>query len=478
MSKLAKNSLLYLAATLFLKGSSFLLLPLFTNLISPEDYGTIYLLTTTGSFLTVLFSLSIRGAVSRFYFDNKSPDAVKTMYSTIVLFIGLFTLVVYTLLYLFSNSLSLLMEIDKPLYMKMALIASFLSIFYPLISSLLQAQERGKIISLVSISTGFFALLLQLILVINMDNKVEAYMTFTVIHSLVTFLLFIVFSREFFSFSFCSKKLKEYIKYSLQILPGELSAWILTFADRIMIKKYKGSEETGLYSIGYKIGQAPDILFHAINQAYVPHVFNAFSEWNKESEKKLVTIATYLFTLFTGTIFLLIVFTGEITMILADAYEDSLWIIVIILGSYLFAGYKFIFHNPMSYNKEFAKYKSYIWIFTAILNVVLNVILIPRYSMYGAALATFIAYVVTLIPVLFFSHKAIKIHYPVKKYILILFISLLYSANIFMELTPVTLLIKIAATVAYIIFLVKMSELDVKYYSGLLINKIRKKGLK
>jgi len=66
LSKLVKNSMLYLTATIFLKGASFLLLPLYTKLVSPEEYGVVYLITTLGTFLSLLLSLSVRGAVSRF----------------------------------------------------------------------------------------------------------------------------------------------------------------------------------------------------------------------------------------------------------------------------------------------------------------------------------------------------------------------------------------------------------------------------
>jgi len=77
----------------------------------------------------------------------------------------------------------------------------------------------------------------------------------------------------------CNETLKKYLTYSLHSLPGDISVWIITFADRIMIDKYKGHADTGLYSIGYKLGQSPEILFHSINKAYVPYVYNKYSDF-------------------------------------------------------------------------------------------------------------------------------------------------------------------------------------------------------
>jgi len=136
--------------------------------------------------------------------------------------------------------------------------------------------------------------------------------------------------------------------------------------------------------------------------------------FNDENRNNTIKVGTFLFTLFTGFIFVITVFSKDIVRLLNTSYKDSLWIMVIILFSYLLSGYKLIF-IILFINEKFLKYKSGIWIFAAILNIALNFWLIPKYSMYGAAIATLISYIVTLIPVLILSNRAIKINYPIKR---------------------------------------------------------------
>lgn len=467
MSKLAKNSFLYLITTLVLKGSSFLLLPFYTRLVSPEEYGAVYLITTLGAFLSMFLSLSVRGAISRFYYDNKEHEALKEMFSSLVIFIFGFSSIIYLVIFVFVSPLADYMNINNSTYLLLGLVTSYLTIFFPIILALLYVQEKGKTISFITILTGLFSIIIQLIFVVNMNDKVMAFMVSNLISGFLQLVLFIFFSRNYFKFSLKFKDLKKYLTYSLHILPGDISVWIITFADRIMISKYNGSADTGIYSIGYKLGQAPEILFHSINKAYVPHVFNKYSDWNLKKEKDVIKITTYLFSLFTGLVFILTIFSKEFVLILSKDYQESLWIMIIILFSYLLSGYKLIFHNPMSFNIKFVKYKSGIWIFAAMLNIGLNFWLIPKYSMYGAAIATLISYIITLIPILYLSNKALKINYPVIKYFIIIVISLVYFSNILFEVTIVNFSFKILTTFLYLGLLIKISNFKI----GLLFKK-------
>lgn len=476
MSKLVKNSMLYLTATIFLKGASFLLLPLYTKLVSPEEYGVVYLITTLGTFLSLLLSLSVRGAVSRFYFDNKQQEALKELYSCIVIFIFGFATISYLIIFAFVNPISDFMDISNPLYLTFALIGSYASVFFPIILALLYVQEKGKLISLITILIGSFSIIMQLLLVLNMQDKIMAFMISLLINGLLQLSLFIFFSRKYFVFNLKFKNIKKYLTYSLHSLPGDISVWIITFADRIMIDKYKGHADTGLYSIGYKLGQSPEILFQSINKAYVPYVYNKYSDFNDENRNNTIKVGTFLFTLFTGFIFVITVFSKDIVRLLNTSYKDSLWIMVIILFSYLLSGYKLIFHNPLSFNEKFLKYKSGIWIFAAILNIALNFWLIPKYSMYGAAIATLISYIVTLIPVLILSNRAIKINYPIKKYFVILIISIIYFMSIMLDVTLCNFIIKILITIIYTWVLIKLSDFNIGFYLNNILNKIWRKG--
>lgn len=475
MSKLAKNSFLYLAATLFLQGSKFFLLPLYTHLVSPEEYGVVYLIGTLDSFLAMLFSLSVRGAVSRFYFDNKDPEALKEMYSSIVMFIFYFATVSYLIVIAFVKPLAAFMDIPNYIYLLFGLVGSYVTVFYPIVLALLYVQQKGKVISLITVYAGLFSIFMHLILVINMQDKIMAFMICTLLNGFSQLGIFIVFSKKYLTIKPKFENIKEYVVYSLHSVPGDISTWLITFADRIMISKIKGHTDTGLYSIGYKLGQFPSILFHSINKAYVPNIYEKYSNFNEKNRQQSIKLANYLFALFTGIIFIILVFSKEVILLLDKRYSDSLMIMFVILFSYLLSGYKIIFHNPTNYNKKFVKYKSSIWIIAALVNISLNFLLIPKYSLYGAAVATFITYLLSFISITILANKAIKISYPIKKYIIILLSSFIYLLCFMLDTSILIIGFKTIMTVFYILFLIKVSEFPLNELSILLYKNIRSK---
>jgi len=442
MSKLVKNSLLYLSATLFLKGSKFFLLPLYTRLVSPEEYGVVYLIGTLGTFLSMFFSLSVRGAVSRFYFDNKEPEALKEMYSSIVIFIFGFATISYLVIFAFAKPLAHFMNIGSPIYLMLGLFGSYVTVFYPIILALLYIQEKGKLISVMSMITGLFSIVMHLVIIINMQDKVMAFMICSVINGLMQFSIFIGFSRKYLILNPQFKNMKEYLTYSLHNLPSNIAAWITTFSDRLMISKIKGNYETGLYSTGYKIGQFPNILFHNINKAYVPNIYRKYANFTGENKAKTIEIVSVLFALFTGTVFIFIIFSKEFVLLLDSRYQNSLWIIVIILMSYLLSGYHLIFGPPVMFNKKYVKYRSVIWICAAIINIVFNIFLIPIYSIYGAAIATLASYLLATTSTIILANKAIKINYPVFKFVKIILLSLCYFTIFFLDFSWIILAYK------------------------------------
>ena len=86
MGQFQKNVFLFTFGNVFINAASFFLLPLYTHLISPSDYGVINFLLIVSSFLTVVVSLSIHGGLSRFYFDCKNNNEIVELYTSIVMF--------------------------------------------------------------------------------------------------------------------------------------------------------------------------------------------------------------------------------------------------------------------------------------------------------------------------------------------------------------------------------------------------------
>ncbi|RBP58085.1 O-antigen/teichoic acid export membrane protein [Alkalibaculum bacchi] len=462
MIRFIKNSSLYLLTTIILNASSFLLLPYYTRLISPDEFGNIYLMQTISTILGMIASIQIQTSITRYYYDYKeNTQKLKNMYSSIICYTFLQSTIIYGFVFYMNSKIFWFLEIEFFPYMAFFLISSYLLIFYNLVLSLLYVEEKARVISIISILAGIISIILTIILVNKFDDKIYGFALSKLLSAIFYFILFIYFSKDYFTIKFRMTDIKEYITFSLQRLPTGFSSWLVTFADRFMVYGYIGAYENGLYSTGYKMGQIPDLIYNAINQAYVPYVFNNYTNQNDKNNTKLIEIANYMFTLFIFVIFILIVFSKELIFILDRRYKDSLGIMIIILMAYGLNGIKLIFHCPMDYVKKYGKIKSIIWMSSAVINVILNAILIPKFGVYGAAIATLISYIVTIIPTIYFSNKAIYIKYDYVKMFKVTMISIIYSFLFLFDISILNLIMKIMVTIFYMLVLIKVNDIKI-----------------
>ncbi|MFC2152587.1 oligosaccharide flippase family protein [Bacteroidota bacterium] len=473
MNNIYKNSVLYLIANFIINGAGFLLLPLYTVIISPDEFGVIFLIEAAALFLSRTISLSLRGSINRFYFEDKSKEAVTSMYTTIVTFLFIFSIVIYFILSLLYHPVSNALKIYNHKYLLLGLFISFLSVFYPLILSLLYAREEGKKISVTITIIGLISIGLNVLFVLNSEDKIQGYLTALGITAFLKFLIFIFYSIPYLKFSLKFTKISKYLKYGLHQLPSDISGLIITFADRFMVNSMKGLQMTGIYSTGYKIGQANQIIFDSINKAYVPFVFTKYGDLNERNKGILSRTLLNLFALFTFISIAAIVFHKEIIWLLDDRYKTSAIILAIILYSYLIDGYRFLFNPPLAYNVKFVKYKSIIIVLSGILNIILNLILIPKYSVVGAAIATLATFIIRLIFIMILSRKAIKIDYSYKQLLNVFIVSIIFLNLIFLKLNFVNFIIKSVLMISFIFILMKISSLKFSDIKGLMQKKLK-----
>lgn len=110
-SSLLKNSFLYLIATISIRATSFLLLPFYSHLVSPEEYGYVYMVSAVSTFFNMVMQFSMHACISRFFFDCEDEESVKRLYSTIVLFISINSVIIFTLLWCFNEQLAVLINL-------------------------------------------------------------------------------------------------------------------------------------------------------------------------------------------------------------------------------------------------------------------------------------------------------------------------------------------------------------------------------
>ena len=402
-SSLVKSSFWYTVGNFFIKGITFITIPLFTNIMTVEEYGLVNNYTAIASIFSLFVGLSLNSAINNANFEFKK-DIKGFMSST--LFLSTLSFVAFLVLgnawFLYQDNFFELPQIIFNLMIFQSygnFLINFLSAYFTI------NVQYFKFLSLSILST-FLNIGLSLVMMFTLFEK-DRYVG-RVVGSSGAFIL--IGLLIYFAIMFKGKKLynKEYWKFSLKIalplVPHALSNVLLSQFDRIMVNSYSGSFDAGIYSYIYNLGVVLSVIWASTNNAWVPWFF---AEMEKKDYQKIKTTSNYYMILFGAVTLISMLLLIDLAKLMAPPeYLVGIPLIIPVLLGYYF---QFLYSLPV--NVEFFEKKtSYIAIGTiasAGINIVLNVIFIPKYGYIAAGYTTVVAYFFLFIFHYFLAKKLI-----------------------------------------------------------------------
>ena len=409
--KAIKNTGVLLLSEVISKGIAFLLIPLYSYLVQPEDFGKIAILQLFFTVFVLFISFSLHSTFDKYYFDKKF-GSVKSLFSTLLI-IQLATIFFCSIAYIFTGEfLTTLFNIANKEYLDLMFYCAIGAIFFPIINSYLICSGQIKRAGYYSILISILRSVTALILVINMQDKILAILISLIVEQLAGLIIAVWYYIQNFRINLIqADKIRELVTYSALFFPTSLSVFIVKFSDRLMIQFMIGYQGVGIYSMGTRLVNIPGQFISTINKNFTPQIYESISSNNKEKLNQMIR-------LFLGTIFFLlfglILFSKELFYVIGIEYKESFIIFLILcLCSYI-NGYNLIIQPIMTYYKEFVKYKSIIWVSVGVLNIILNLIFIPKYGIIGAAVVTTISYLLSIPFSYYYAIKAYKEKYYFK----------------------------------------------------------------
>jgi len=232
----------------------------------------------------------------------------------------------------------------------------------------------------------------------------------------VGMLIYILISFSIYARHFVYKPSMEALKYAATfgapIVVHLLAGTIHNAIDRVMLDRYVSLDQLGIYTLAFTIGNVMTVFFSAFNQAYQPSFFQLMSSKRKDIEYQIIRIFKLWLIIITTAASFGILLGGPFLRIFAgkrfvSSIEVFPWII---LAMYL-GGFYFFFSSSIFYFKK-TKYLPVITGASALTNICLNLIFIPRWGIIGAAVSSVISHVVTSVLSLVISNKLYKIRWP------------------------------------------------------------------
>lgn len=382
-----KSGIWYSASTLFLKGSAFLTIPIFTRLLTVEDYGVVAVYMSFAGIMSILSGMDLHAGIGRALFDFQ--ENYHAFLSSVLALSSLSFLAVLVFVNLFSYKLAVLFDLEKELLL-FAVIAGYGSFVLTFYNTHLLFTQQYRLCSVLSIAKTLAEIFLSIFIILLLTKErfygriySSLIITFIVI-ALVCFLIL----RENRTILF-PKAWWYALKIGIPLIPHNLSHIMLVQFDRMAIKALIGTVETGLYSFAYNLGMIPLLFLGAANSAWVPWFYRKMHAGSYEEIQKVTKVFTVFFLALTICIMML---APEMAILLAPKnYLSSVRILPVVVLSYFFQFLYTIYVNYAFYlKKTFAI--SLGTMMAGVINIFLNLRMIPIWGYEIAAWTTVFSY--------------------------------------------------------------------------------------
>jgi O-antigen/teichoic acid export membrane protein len=416
IKELTKDTAIYGISTIIGRFLGFLLIPFYTNIFETGEFGIYSNIYAYIAFINILFIYGMDAAYMKFA-STAEANAKKKVFSTAYYLLSATTIILGLLLFVLRVPLSSLMEIHE----------RYLKLFYYLIFIValdtiaivpfakLRLERKAVHYTVIKFINIIINLALNFYLILKMKMGIEAIFISNLVASLFSFLALQPETFKSLAVAFDKEIMKKIIVFGIPYLPGALAATIVNVVDRPVVLAMTNESTLGIYQANYKLGIFMMLFVTMFQYAWQPFFLNNAKEKNaKEIFSKILT----LFLLVTSIIWIVLtLFIDDLARIqfwhgktiIGEKFLSGLPIVPIILLAYLFNGLYYNFQAGI-YIEEKTKYFPYVTGAGALINVVINILLIPTLGIIGAALATLASYIVMAAGLYFFSQK----YYPIK----------------------------------------------------------------
>ena len=462
--QLIKNTAIVSIGKICTQLITFFLLPLYTALLTTEQYGVVDLMNTLVALFLPIVTLQIEQGIFRYLIDCREDiEGKRKIITTSMLFITIQS-VLYLVIFFIASSF---INNEYKYFLATNLIAGMFSTILLQISRGLGDNFKYAVGSFIS---GVVIVVLNVIFIAGFKWGAYGMLAATLIGN-VSCALYIFFSKKIYTYikikNFEKSTLKEMLKYSIPLVPNMISWWVVDASNRTIVSSVLGVGMNGILSAATKFSNVISTLYSVFNLTWTESAaINIDSEDRDEFFSKILDFIIRFFgALILGIIaFMPFVFSIMINDNFGDAYYQ---IPILMLGSIFNIGTSFLgsIYVAKKITKEIAKTS----ILAAIINLVLCLSLVNFIGLYAASIATAISYFAMTAYRAIDSRKYVKLKVNknvVISYIIILIITIVFY---YIQIKPICLVLAIIVA----IYAVVINKNSIKFILNLL-NKKRK----
>jgi len=387
--------------------SGIVLLPILTKTLGAYGYGLWSQALVTISLFVLLLRFGAPFSIARLFPGKKISEMSKELSSILALIIavvGTFSIILFAFPYPLANAVF----DGEVLIVKLVAVIIFVSCLDKIFHAVFQAFREMKKLATINVTSMYIEVGLAVTLVLLGYGIIGAIVAVLIVRGPLSVVLFILISRkipltrpEFYP-------LKKHLSIGLPAIPGAISHLLVDVSDRYVIGIFLGTTFVGYYTPGYSLGMmVPIFIASVLAFVLLPSLSGYYENNNIRMVKRILNLSTKYFLLITIPSFIGIILVGKPILLLLTTQniaQNSYIILVLSAFAGLLFGLYDIFKVSIFLKKR-TRLFAVIWFFGAGINLIGNIIFIPRIGIVAAAITTILSYMIVTTLVVYFAKK-------------------------------------------------------------------------
>jgi len=399
--------------------------PIYTRIFVPADYGVMAGVRLATPIATFLCMFAMESGIARFYYDAQSDRDRKLIVSTGLYFVAALSVVVVgTCVLFFPEQISHLVLHDRQYssYFILSLAAVPFGLCYKLALDVLRLKFQVVRRTIIGIAQMLVNVGLAIYLVVFLRVGIMGIFLATLITNVIFMIAALLIVRSNYTWAFSREKLKPMLRYCAPLVPTSMAFYIYQYADRYLLIRLANLEVVGLYSIGMALASILYLLVSGFQMAWIPTIYSSYGE--EKSKQFYARVFNYFWALLLFGAVGLSLFGKEAIMILCpETYLGAYSVVPVLVMSAVFFRGGPLFSFGIGIAKK-THYNLILMVMAVGLNIGLNLLLIPRYGMMGAAVATLISAVCRAASLFIISQKLYHVDYDLAAFAKILAVAI------------------------------------------------------
>lgn len=437
----AHNTAILMLGKICTQGISFVLFPLYTSILSQEEYGIFDLMITYSTLFLPLVNWQFDQGVFRFLLDHRGDDdGIKTVFSTV-----LFSCIIQTIAY---ACILLAVNYFHPVqHLLFLLIYVSLLMYTGLLLQFSRGIGSSKTYAVASFISATMTVVLNVITLVILHLGVQGLFLSCIIGQLSA-LAYLSIKNSIWRYinlkNYDRSTYRQISRYSIPLIPNNLAWWVVNASDRMVINHYIGIAANGIYTVACKFPNLFITFYNIVNLSWTESVSLHFNDDDRDTF--LNEVMMVFFKLFSSCCFMIIALMPFVFPIMVNIkFSISYNHIYILMMAMLFRVLVGLYSCIYVAQKQSGKVAT-TSIAAAIINLSVDLILVGKIELYAASVSTLVAFLVMFIVRYIDVNRSINLKIETKSLILTLALGIClgivyYSGNQYCQLITLVLVL-------------------------------------